>query len=417
MLAAGYLVSAAICCLLAARGQAHFVDLHVYRLGGDTVVHGTNLYQARFAGLPFTYPPFAAVLCVALAVLPWNVAVALITGGSVAMLVLALYLALRLRPLGSRLGSSTRWKLAFAVGAAAIWLEPVRTAIGYGQIDLVIVACVLYDLSLRDDAAHKGVAIGIVAGLKLTPAIFVPYLLLTRRYRAAATATAAFASTVAIGWIALPGSSLSYWDVTFLNPGHIGRVQDASNQSLLGVLARNFHSAHVTWFWLPLALIVAAAGIALAVSAANRGDDVLGFCLCAITGLLISPISWTHHWVIAVPAVLLVAVKLYLGRSHRLRWVTIAGSLALTVVAAAGWAGLARRTQSPNWLHLPAIGLVDSEIYVVAGLVALATAAHWRWSSQNVRAAETKTSGLSQPQPNPDGQLVIPPPEVDVDIT
>ena len=348
-------------------------------------MHGTSLYQPRFAGLPFTYPPFAAALCAGLAVLPWNVAVALITACSVAMLVLALYLALRLRPLASRLDSSTCWKVAFAVGAVAIWLEPVRTAIGYGQVDLIIVACVLYDLSLPDDAAHKGVAIGIVAGLKLTPAIFVPYLLLTRRYRAAAAAAATFAGTVAIGWIALPGSSQSYWDVTFLNPGHIGPVQDASNQSLLGVLARNLHSPNVTWFWLPLVLIVAAAGLALAASAGRRGDDVFGFCLIAITGLLISPISWTHHWVIAVPAVLLVAVQLYLGRNHRARWMTIAGSVALTVVATAGWSGMARQTPSTDWLHMPAIGLADSEIYVIAGLAALATAAHLRWSAKNVR--------------------------------
>jgi len=385
VLMAGYLISAAICCLLATRGQAHFVDLHVYRLGGDAAMHGTSLYQPRFAGLPFTYPPFAAALCAGLAVLPWNVAVALITACSVAMLVLALYLALRLRPLASRLDSSTCWKVAFAVGAVAIWLEPVRTAIGYGQVDLIIVACVLYDLSLPDDAAHKGVAIGIVAGLKLTPAIFVPYLLLTRRYRAAAAAAATFAGTVAIGWIALPASSQSYWDVTFLNPGHIGPVQDASNQSLLGVLARNLHSPNVTWFWLPLVLIVAAAGLALAASAGRRGDDVFGFCLIAITGLLISPISWTHHWVIAVPAVLLVAVQLYLGRNHRARWMTIAGSVALTVVATAGWSGMARQTPSTDWLHMPAIGLADSEIYVIAGLAALATAAHLRWSAKNVR--------------------------------
>ena len=376
ILAAACLISAATCFLLASRGQAQFVDLHVYRLGGNAAEHGTNLYGPRFDGLPFTYPPFAAALFSVLAVLPWTVAVALITCCSAAMLVLALYLALRLRPMASRLDSRASWVVALAAGTAALWLEPVRTAIGYGQIDLIIAACVLYDLSLPDDAPRKGVAIGFAAGLKLTPAIFVPYLLLTRRYRAAATATAAFACTVAIGWIVLPGSSLTYWDVMFLRPGHIGLMQDASNQSLLGVLARTLHSTQVMWFWAPLALIVAAAGLALAVSAGRRGDEVLGFCLCAITGLLISPISWTHHWAIAVPALLLAAVALYLGRNDRPRWVTTAGGAALGLIAAAGWADLARRMPSTDWLHLPLIGLADSEIYVIAGLATLAIAGY-----------------------------------------
>jgi alpha-1,2-mannosyltransferase len=374
--AVGYLLSAALCCLLAVRGQAQFVDTQVYRLGGDAVLAGTNLYGPRFAGLPFTYPPFAAVVCVLFAVLPWSGAVALVTCSSVGLLVLALYWALRLPPLAGRLDSRTAWMVAFGAGAAAIWLEPVRTAIGYGQIDLLIVAGVLYDLSLPDSARHKGAVIGLVAGLKLTPAIFVPYLLLTRRYRAAATATAAFAGTVAIGWIAQPGSSLHYWNVTFLNPGHVGLVQDAGNQSLLGVLARNLHTPHVTWLWLPLAIIVAVTGMALAVVAGRRDEEGLGFGLCAITGLLISPISWTHHWVIAVPAGLLIAVNVYLGAGRRPRWMTFTGGMALAVVAGLGWARLARNQPSSHWLHLPAVGLLDSEIYVVAGLVTLAAGAY-----------------------------------------
>lgn len=376
MFAALYLLSAALCCFLAGRGQAHFVDLHVYRMGGDAVLHGTDLYASRFAGLPFTYPPFAAALCAGLAILPWSAAVVLLTGCGVAALLLALYLALRLprAPGGGQMDSAASWTLAFAGGAAAIWLEPVRTAIGYGQIDLVIAACVLYDLSLRDGAAHKGIAIGIAAGLKLTPAIFVLYLLFTRSYRAAATAIAAFAATVAIGWIVSPGSSLHYWGGTFLNPGHIGRTQDPSNQSLLGVLARNLHTPHVTWLWLPLAVIVAVAGLTLAALAGRRGDEALGFCLCATTGLLISPISWTHHWVIVVPAVLLIATEIYLGRNRRPRWITIAAAVGLAAVVIAGWSGIARRMPSTNWLHLTTAGLASSEIYVIAGLAALLVA-------------------------------------------
>lgn len=375
MFAALYLLSAAICCFFAGRGQAHFVDLRVYRMGGDAVLHGSDLYAARYFGLPFTYPPFAAVLCAGLAVLPWSAAVALLSGCGVAALALALYLALRLPRTSGRLRSRVSWILALAGGTAAIWLEPVRTAIGYGQIDLIIACCVLYDLSLRDGSPHRGVAIGIAAGLKLTPAIFVPYLLLTRRYRAAATAAAAFAGTVAIGWLVLPASSLRYWNVTFLNPRHIGLVQDPSNQSLLGVLARNLHTPHVTWLWLPLAVIVAATGLTLAALAGRRGDEGLGFCLCAITGLLISPISWTHHWVIAVPAVLLIAVEMFRHRHERSLWVTIAGISAFVALTITGWSGIARRMPGTDWLHLPFAGLMTTETYAIAALAALAFAA------------------------------------------
>ena len=370
-----YVFSATICCLLAAHQQAQFVDLHVYRLGGEAVLHGRGLYKLRYLRLPFTYPPFAALAFTGLAVLPWGAVTALTTAGNAIALVVMLYLALRLPPAAKRFDDRTRWLLALGAGTAAIWLEPVRTALAYGQIDLLIALCVLYDLSLPDHARRKGIAIGLAAGLKLTPAIFALYLLCTRRYRAAATAAVTFAATIAAGWIVTPAGSAVYWDGTFVNPGHVGQIQDAENQSLLGALARNLHTPHVTWLWLPLAGLVALAGLGLATRAARSGDQALGFSLCAITGLLISPISWTHHWVIAVPALLLAGVAVYPGRAGRALAATIVACLALAAILVVGWARIARDIQDPDWLHLSPAGIAASEIYVIAGLAALAVAA------------------------------------------
>jgi alpha-1,2-mannosyltransferase len=368
-----YLLSAGLCCALAVTGQAHFIDLHVYRLGGYAVLHGLRLYRVRYVGLPFTYPPFAAVGFVALAALPWPVAFAFLTVASVAALPSLLYAALRLPSAAWDFDRPAAWRLAFAAGTAGLWLEPVRTALGYGQIDLLLAAAILFDLA-RPEGTFKGALIGLCAGLKLTPAIFILYLLLTRRFRAAATAMAAFAVTIGVGYLVVPASSVIFWDKTFVRPGRISPVQNAENQSLLGAIARTLHTPHVLAIWLPAAIIVAVAGLAAAARAQRQGNEALGFSVCAITGLLISPISWTHHWVIAIPALLLAAIWLCQRRAQlRRRWL-ISGTAALAATAVTGWLGIARRADGSRWLHLTTLGLAETDVYVVAGLSALAVA-------------------------------------------
>jgi alpha-1,2-mannosyltransferase len=370
-----YAVSAAVCCVFAATARHEFTDLHVYRLGGAAALHGTSLYAVDYRGLPFTYPPFSAVLFAAVSVLPWAVAATLMIVASVAVLPALLYLALRLPPLARWLGQRDAWRQALAAAAIAIWLEPVRTTLGYGQVDLFIAAAVLVDLTLPDTSRYKGLAIGLAAGIKLTPAIFVLYLLFTRRLRAAAIAAAGFAATVAVGFAVMPSSSAYFWDGTFVNPGHVSPVQDPQNQSLMGAMARMLHTPHVDWLWLPVALAVALAGLALAAAAHRRGNEAAGYCLCAITGLLISPISWTHHWVIAVPGLLIAAVFIYRGRVRRplARVASVAAVAALVLI---GWVRLARVVPGgTHWLHLPTLGVADSELYVLFGLATLTVAA------------------------------------------
>ena len=382
-----YAVSAAVCCALAARSQAHFVDLHVYRMGGTAALHGDRLYQLRFVWLPFTYPPFAAVAFAALAVVPWKVAVTALTGASVVALPAALYLVLRLSGPVREQARERAWTLALAVAAAAIWLDPARATLGYGQVDILLTAAVLYDLSLPDTARRKGVVIGLAAGLKLTPAIFAVYLLVTGRRRAAATAAATFAGTVVAGFSVLPASSAWFWSGRFASPGHVSPVQNPQNQSLYGALARAMHTAHVLPVWLLLATATAVAGLALAAAASRRGDEALGFSLCAVTGLLISPISWIHHWVIVIPALLVAGLTADRARRAGNVAAAVLVTAAITAIAVIGWTQLAGDTPRSGWLALPAWALVRSVSYVLIGLAVLVAGARSQARSALSRAA------------------------------
>jgi alpha-1,2-mannosyltransferase len=390
---AAYLASAAACCAVAARTTAHFADLQVYRMGGAAALHGGGLYQLRLGGLPFTYPPFAAVVFTAAAAVPWGVAVAVLTAASAVALPTALYLVLRLPGPVREPDRGRAWRLALAAAVAAIWLEPARATLGYGQVDILLAAAVLYDLSLPDASRRKGVAIGLAAGLKLTPAIFAAYLLVTGRRRAAVTASAVFAGTVAAGFAVLPASSAWFWAGRFADPGRVSPVQDPQNDSLLGALARTMHTAHVLPAWLSLAAAVAVAGMALAAAASRRGDEALGFGLCAVTGLLVSPISWIHHWVIAIPALLVAGLAA--GRAYRAGH-PVAGGLgaaAITAVAVIGWARVAGDTPRSGWLTLPPEALMRSVAYVLIGLAALALAAGCRLREAGSRDRSGLESG------------------------
>ena len=245
-------------------------------------------------------------------------------------------------------------------------------------MDLVLAAAVLYDLALPGTSRWKGAAIGLAAGIKLTPAIFAAYLLFTRRYRAAATAAAVFAGTVAAGFAVLPASSAWYWAGEFASPGRVSPVEDPENQSLLGVLSRMLHTADVLPLWLPLAMAVAVTGLALAAAAGRRGDEAAGFSLCAVTGLLVSPISWTHHWVIAIPALLVAGTAVSGARRAGKTAAARLGAAGIAAVAVTGWTRLAQATPASGWLAMSAPALVCSAVYVLIGVLTLALAASYR---------------------------------------
>src|SRR5262250_2390229 len=282
------------------------IDTAVYRDGGIAVRNQSAMLYALELGpakLPFIYTPFAALLFAAGSGAPlatWQDGLAVLTIG---LLPVVAYLSLGLagRPAGL-----ARAAAAFAIAAVGLWLEPVAMTLFFGQINLVLLALVVGDLALPDRIKGKGIGIGLAAGIKLTPLIFIPYLLFTRRVRAAAVSALTFAVTVGLGFALLPRASAVYWGGKFARLGSTPFHLD--NQSLHGVLLRLTHDGPgARTYWLAAAVVVGIAGLAVSVLASRRGHELLGLVTCAATGLLVSPVTWSHHYVYVVPALVLAA--------------------------------------------------------------------------------------------------------------
>jgi alpha-1,2-mannosyltransferase len=305
----------ALVCLATVVGALHggFTDLFVYQHGGRIALDGLSPdSRDPVTGLRFTYPPFATVVMSPLALLPAWLAAGLWTGASVAALAAVVALVQRVldRP-------APGWLVALlALGAVA--LEPIWQNLAFGQVNILIMLAVFVDL-LRPSHRWSGVLIGIAAGVKLTPLVFVVLLVLVRRRNAASRAVLTFAGTVAVGFVANPGWSASYWSHGLVDAGRIGPPALAHNQSVYGALTRLLDSRPSILLWLAVAVPVSVAVLGLGVRWWRRGDPLLGACLVAVSMLLASPISWSHHWVWAVP----IALVLW----ERSRWAGIAWGL------------------------------------------------------------------------------------------
>jgi hypothetical protein len=271
-------------------------DLDIYLWGGRAVTHGLRLYLVQADANWFTYPPFAATLFAPLAGLPALGARLAWELGSVAALAWACVLTVRLagyRPSRSAIVGMT---------AAAIAAEPIYHTLFLGQVNVFLMALVLADLWRVSRGRPAGIGIGVAAAVKLVPGIFIVLLLLTRRFRDAAIATATFVCCGLIGYVVDPSASRMYWTRLFVDTK---RVSDGyiSNQSLYAAVVRiSGGPSHAgTWF-LFVALAMGAAGLAVATILARRGDWLGAGAVTAVTGLVVSPVSWTHHWVWVVPA-------------------------------------------------------------------------------------------------------------------
>lgn len=281
----------------------HQVDLQVYMWGGSmAALHPELLYDGRGPlGLPFLYPVFAAWICAELAQFPINY----VGTGIVVMTMLSLGISVwSAGVLQRRRRGLTLAALTIAVSAAGLWLEPVQQTLQFGQLSVLLMAMVLADLAIPENRWYRGILLGIATGLKLTPAVFVVYLLITRQFRAAATASAAFAVTVAIGFWYRPTQALEFWTTTMTSQNRIGFAY-VQNQSINGLFGRlQWSSWEDSSSSLLCAGLLGLAGIAAARIAYQRGDELLGALLAATVMLLASPISWTHYWVWIVPALM-----------------------------------------------------------------------------------------------------------------
>ncbi len=301
------LVVATAVFLVAVPAFRHFFDLGVYRGAVRWwLLDDGPLYDFRyqFTEYGFTYPPFAALLFSPLVATSWPVAIAL------GLLVNAAMVALLLRRLGWPEIRARRWHrpTALVVATCGIMLfEPVRDTFSYGQVNLVLLVLVLADERLlARGSRYAGIGIGLAAAVKLTPGIFLLYLVVAGKRRAAAVAAGTAAAATALAALIAPGASRVFWTDALWDTERVGKLAYVSNQSLRGVLAR-LDVPHASAWWLGLVAVVLAVWAVRARRAAAAGDHLTGFALTGIAGCLVSPVTWVHHLVWVLPALVLLS--------------------------------------------------------------------------------------------------------------
>lgn len=368
---------------------ANFVDLHVYLGGAAAIDHPGTLYSYVYADqtpdfpLPFTYPPFAAVVFYPLHLLPFGLVAFLWQIATMAALYGAIRISQRLTaaPAGPR-----GRRLAMAWTAITIWIEPLRSTFDYGQVNVLLMAAVLWAV-YTTRWWLSGLLVGAAAGIKLTPAISGVYLAGARRWGAAVFSAVVFVATVGIS-VVVVGDQTRYYFTELLGDAHrVGPIATSFNQSWRGAISRIL--GHDVGFGPPLvvALVVTAVLAVLAWRALDAADQLGRLIVVELFGLLLSPISWTHHWVWLVP-LMIWAIH---GAGRTLRGARIAGWgwLALTLIGVPWLLSFAQPTiwQIGRPWYLAWAGL----IYTVAAVATLiwiaATGNRGRDAAPGVRAA------------------------------
>ncbi|MDO0917418.1 glycosyltransferase 87 family protein [Streptomyces sp. DT2A-34] len=274
-------------------------DLRVYYGTVDSWIHhGGRIYDYRVPGTTygFTYPPFAAVAMLPMALLDLHAAIA------VALLLNLAALVFVLRVLAGRAWRRHGWYGCALAACALALFEPLRDTFSFGQVNVLLLALVLLDCWLLATGRGRwaGVGIGLAAAIKLTPAAFIGMLLVARRPRTAAVATAvAAAATALAAWVA-PDASRFYWTHAMWDTTRVGRLDYVSNQSLQGILARLGVSERAVWA--VVVLLVLGVWVARTRRAVAAGDWTAAFALTGLTACLVSPITWVHHLVWLLPS-------------------------------------------------------------------------------------------------------------------
>ncbi len=288
-------------------GRAYGLDLQVYRAGIASWRSGHNPYNGVFTihHLRFTYPPFALVALSPLAWAPFAATQIMLWALSILALALAVYVVCR------RGGVQSGWPLAArSIGwasLAVILVEPVRTNMDYGQINTLLLGLVVVDLLVMPKR-HRGWLVGLAAAIKVTPLIFVAMPLLERDWKAVARGLAAVAGTTGLTWLFWPNTTKTYWAHDLFAAKRVGNIASAGNQSLSGLLHRwPFPSDGQAGILLVLCGAAVLMGFYVAHRRLSHGDRAAAMLALALVGLLISPISWTHHWVwvVLIPPLLL----------------------------------------------------------------------------------------------------------------
>ena len=323
------------------------VDLTVYRDGGLIVRHIRPYYDPHAAAplydwggysslaLKFTYTPFAAIAFALVSFVPWTPLWVLSVIVNMAALLVALWFTFGGLAHTERGYADRRVRLGATLVAAAVtfWLQPVVRTIYLGQVNLILMAGIIWDLTQPEFTKNgkrrwwAGAVTGVAAGIKLVPLIFIPYLVLTKRFREAAMTVAGFLATAGIGFAVLPHDSSKWWlrGMVFSDGNRTGFTGWAGNQSLRAIITRFSGSINAgTDPWLVAAAVAVAGGIVAAALLYRAGHPMVALLATALTGLLASPVSWDHHWVWVAPGVAVAghyAIRAWkASQKRRARW-------------------------------------------------------------------------------------------------
>lgn len=337
------------------------LDTDVYiRSGRNVLTRPEHLYTESYPIRPFTYPPFAAVLFTSFLAIPDGARTAALGAVSVVCLFFVLYACLVQVQAGVVWAGGTspcvaRGRAGVASGVGARWcgvplwaavltllvlgLEPVFRNLAAGQMNLVLLPLTFFAVTVAP-VGVAGALVGLAAGVKITPALFGAWFLLRRRWRDVWVCVGTFGATVLVGALVAPGASWAYWTGVLFDDQRVGAPAFVYNQALKGALLRWWGPDLPSWVWLVAVVVTLCVGAVALWRAAS--DALAGFAVLALTGVLVSPISWSHHWVVMVPvAAAMVAVVWGLPRGSMGAWCGV-GLLALWLVVLAShvmWVG------------------------------------------------------------------------------
>jgi alpha-1,2-mannosyltransferase len=300
------------------------------------------LANGNFYDLPgplqFLYPPLAAVLAVPLALLPATVVQLGWTAAGALALVAILH----------RFGLNG-WLLSLASAVVVCVVEPVVQTLAFGQLGIFLVALVVLDLVpgprvFQRRVLPEGLLTGIATAVKLTPAIFVAYLLVVRKFRAFWVAAISGLGVTLISAAIVPAASYEFW--IRLAHGDTGLGHSFiyyTNQSVMADIVRVFGLGRTPAIvGLAVSAAVAVAGIWAAMLWHRLGDIGLAINLCGVAGLLASPVSWLHHFVWVVPLAMSLLERRLIGPRRLPVWYLALGWIFV------GWVVVAPFTDLPN---------------------------------------------------------------------
>lgn len=271
-------------------------DLQVYLGSVGQLWHGGSLYDyaAAASGAPFTYPPFAALVLSPLAFPPFMVAA---VGWSVATFAVVAWVAVVVVRRSELRYARLPW-LPPAVAVALCASAPISSNFRFGQVSVFLVAMILVDALGILPERFRGVATGIAGAIKLTPLVFVPYYWVSGQRCTAVTAVLTFVGCTALAWLVLPAESTRFWFTEIWNVNRVGNITTGGNQSLNGALLRwGVSGAPRTATVAVLGAAVVGLALWRAARAYRGGRPFAAVVMVGSAGLVLSPVSWTHHQV------------------------------------------------------------------------------------------------------------------------